>query len=160
MTLYGSSELTRTGTRKFHTAWAEVNGTKIFMPHRTQGDRPMSIRGAAEDTIRKTPARKQDLGEIDWSECPGIERNPKRMSGAWCFEGTRLPVHALFMNLSSGLTIPEFLKMFPAAKEEQIKSVLDFLSDRLEETAGAAASSATAAATPAPGTPPSGGPMR
>ncbi len=94
----------------------------------------MSMKGTAEETIRQTAARKQDLGEINWSECPGIERNPKRMSGAWCFKGTRLPVHALFMNLSSGLTIPEFLKVFPAANEEQIKSVLDFLSDRLEET--------------------------
>ena len=134
MTLYDSKELARTRTHQFHTAWAEVNGTKTFMPHRTQGDRPMSIRGTAEETIRKTLAPKQDLGEIDWSECPGIERNPKRMSGAWCFEGTRLPVHALFMNLSSGLTIPEFVKMFPAANEEQVKSILDFLSDRLEET--------------------------
>ena len=94
----------------------------------------MSRRGTAEETIRETSVPKPDLGEIDWSECPGIERNPKKLSGAWCFEGTRLPVHALFMNLSSGLTITEFLKQFPAANEEQIKSVLDFLSDRLEET--------------------------
>ena len=94
----------------------------------------MPTRGTADETIRTTAARKQDLGEINWGECPGIDRDPKRLSGAWCFEGTRLPVHALFMNLSSGMTIPEFLKMFPAANEEQIKSVLDFLSDRLEET--------------------------
>ena len=94
----------------------------------------MSTRGTAEETKGETPAPKQDLGEISWSECPGIERNPKRMSGAWCFEGTRLPVHALFMNLSSGMTIPEFLKMFPGANQEQIKSVLDFLSERLERT--------------------------
>ena len=94
----------------------------------------MSIRGTAKATGRTTPSRKQDLGEIDWSECPGIARNPKKMSGAWCFKGTRLPVHALFMNLSSGMTIPEFLEMFEGANEEQIKSVLDFLSDRLEET--------------------------
>ena len=32
MTLYDSSELARTGTRKFHTAWAELNGKKILMP--------------------------------------------------------------------------------------------------------------------------------
>ena len=32
MTLYDSSELARTGMRKFHTAWAEVNGTKVFIP--------------------------------------------------------------------------------------------------------------------------------
>jgi uncharacterized protein (DUF433 family) len=94
----------------------------------------MSIGETAEETVRKTPAPKQDLGEINWSECPGIERNPKKMGGAWCFKGTRLPVHALFMNLSSGMTIPEFLEMFEGAKAEQIKSVLDFVSDRLEET--------------------------
>ncbi len=28
VTLYDSSELARTGTRKFHTTWADVNGTK------------------------------------------------------------------------------------------------------------------------------------
>ena len=94
----------------------------------------MSIRVTTKGTGRETPSPKQDLGEIDWSECPGIERNPKKLSGAWCFEGTRLPVHALFMNLSSGLTIPEFLNQFPGADEEQIRSVLDFLSDRLEGT--------------------------
>ena len=101
----------------------------------------MSIRGrgpvsrrTAEETTRTRAAAKQDLGEINWNECPGIDRRPKKMGGAWCFKGTRLPVHALFMNLSSGMTIPEFLKMFPTAKEEQIKAVLDFLSDRLEET--------------------------
>ena len=102
----------------------------------------MSIRGTTEATGRTTPPRKQDLGEIDWSECPGIARNPKKMSGAWCFEGTRLPVHALFMNLSSGMTIPEFVEMFEGANKEQIKSVLDFVSDRLEETSSAAACTA------------------
>ena len=71
----------------------------------------------------KTAERRQDLGEIDWNDCPGIDRSPKKLSGAWCFQGTRLPVHALFMNLSSGMTIPEFLKMFPTANEEQIRGV-------------------------------------
>ena len=28
VTLYDSSELARTGTREFHTTWADVNGTK------------------------------------------------------------------------------------------------------------------------------------
>ena len=93
----------------------------------------MPTRASARERARTPATQKQDLGEINWADCPGIDRNPRRLSGAWCFEGTRLPVHALFMNLSSGMTIPEFLKMFPAANEDQIKSVLDFLSERLEE---------------------------
>ena len=94
----------------------------------------MPTRTSAGERARAPATQKQDLGEINWADCPGIDRDPRRLSGAWCFEGTRLPVHALFMNLSSGMTIPQFLKMFPVANEDQIKSVLDFLSDRLEET--------------------------
>ena len=44
------------------------------------------------------------------------------------------PGTRLFMNLSSGLTIPEFLETFQPPNLKHIKSVLDFLSDRLEET--------------------------
>ena len=33
---------------------------------------------------------------IDWSSCPAVERDPDRVSGAWVFRGTRVPViHAL-----------------------------------------------------------------
>ena len=32
MTLYDTTELARTGTRKFHACWAEVGGTKILIP--------------------------------------------------------------------------------------------------------------------------------
>ena len=32
MTLYDSTELARTGTRKFHTAWAELGGAKVLIP--------------------------------------------------------------------------------------------------------------------------------
>ena len=46
-----------------------------------------------------------DLGQIDWRQCPHVERDPEIMSGAWCFEGTRLPVSALFSNLAAGLSI-------------------------------------------------------
>ena len=43
----------------------------------------------------------KDLGQIDWRECPRVDRDPEIMSGAWCFEGTRLPVSSLFNNLAS-----------------------------------------------------------
>ena len=76
----------------------------------------------------------EDSGKIDWDDCPHVKRNPKIMSGAWCFEGTRLPVSALFYNLASGLTIPEFVEHFPSAKLEHVNAVLEFLADRLDAT--------------------------
>jgi hypothetical protein len=39
---------------------------------------------------------------LDWSSCPAVERDPERLSGAWVFRGTRVPVSALFENLEDG----------------------------------------------------------
>jgi uncharacterized protein (DUF433 family) len=50
---------------------------------------------------------------IDWSSCPVVERDSQRVSGAWVFRGTRVPVIALFENLEGGASIGEFLSWFP-----------------------------------------------
>ena len=73
-----------------------------------------------------------DLGQIDWRQCPHVQRDPEIMSGAWCFEGTRLPVSALFINLAGGLTIPEIIEQFPNARPDHINAVLDFVARRLD----------------------------
>ena len=53
----------------------------------------------------------------DWGTCPVIESVPDRLSGAWVFTDTRLPVSALFENLESGATVEEFLEWFEGAEE-------------------------------------------
>ena len=73
-----------------------------------------------------------ELGQIDWQDCPHVERDPEVRSGAWCFEGTRLPVSALFGNLAEGLTVPEFIEQFPNSSLEHVYAVLDFLARRLD----------------------------
>jgi hypothetical protein len=35
---------------------------------------------------------------MQWDHCPAVERDPQRVSGAWVFRGTRIPVAALFQN--------------------------------------------------------------
>ena len=47
---------------------------------------------------------------IDWSQCPEVERNPAKVSGAWLFKGTRVPVKALFATW----TVPTKLWIAPA----------------------------------------------
>ena len=37
-----------------------------------------------------------------WEASPEVERDPERVSGAWVFRGTRVPVAALFENLREG----------------------------------------------------------
>ena len=38
----------------------------------------------------------------NWERCPAVERRPEKLSGAWVFQGSRVPVAALFENLKEG----------------------------------------------------------
>ena len=62
---------------------------------------------------------------IDWSSCSAAERDPARVSGAWVFRGTRVPVAALFENLEDGASIQDFLQWFPGVTLEQVRAVLE-----------------------------------
>lgn len=68
---------------------------------------------------------------MNWSQCKAIERDPRKVSGAWVFRGTRVPVSALFDNLDSGATVDEFLEWFPGVTREQVDEVLSFASQSL-----------------------------
>ena len=61
----------------------------------------------------------------NWENCSAVERNPKKVSGAWVFRGTRVPVAALFENLRDGATIDDFLEWFPGVERAQVEEVLD-----------------------------------
>lgn len=53
-----------------------------------------------------------------------IESNPKKVSGAWIFRRTRVPVLTLFDNLAGGATIEEFHDWFPGVPPEAVETVL------------------------------------
>jgi uncharacterized protein (DUF433 family) len=65
---------------------------------------------------------------IDWNSCPFVERNPELVSGALVFRGTRAPVVALFENLEDGVTINEFIELFPGVDLVHARSVLKHIS--------------------------------
>ena len=62
---------------------------------------------------------------LDWSSCSAVERDPERVSGAWVFRGTRVPVSALFENLEDGVQITQFVEWFLGVTIEQVRVVLD-----------------------------------
>ena len=68
---------------------------------------------------------------LDWSACPAVESVPGKVSGAWVFRGTRLPVATIFENLEDGLTIEEIMEQFDVTRE-QINAVLEFAARSLE----------------------------
>jgi uncharacterized protein (DUF433 family) len=63
--------------------------------------------------------------QLDWADCSAVERDPQRVSGAWVFRGTRIPVAALFQNLEDGVSLTEFVKIFPGVTIEQARMVLE-----------------------------------
>ncbi|NDG24097.1 MAG: DUF433 domain-containing protein, partial [Synechococcaceae bacterium WBB_10_009] len=49
---------------------------------------------------------------MQWDHCPAVERDPQRVSGAWVFRGTRIPV-------------AEFVELFPGVSTDQAQQVLE-----------------------------------
>ena len=70
----------------------------------------------------------------DWSHCSAVERSTDKVSGAWVFQGTRVPVKSLFENLEDGATVDDFLAWFPGVGREQIVAVLEFAEQSLTTT--------------------------
>ena len=78
---------------------------------------------------------------LDWSQCPAVESVPGRLSGAWVFRNTRMPVSAVFENLEAGATIDEIVEQFDISRE-QINEILEFAARSLDAPDPAPAGSA------------------
>jgi uncharacterized protein (DUF433 family) len=65
------------------------------------------------------------MSTLDWSQCPAVESSPEKVSGAWVFRGTRMPVATVFENLEAGATIEDIMEWFDLSRE-QIATVLEF----------------------------------
>jgi len=65
------------------------------------------------------------MATLDWSQCSAVESVPGRLSGAWVFRNTRLPVSVIFENLEAGATVDEISEWFEISKE-QVIGVLQF----------------------------------
>jgi len=74
---------------------------------------------------------------LDWSTCSLVERHPGKVSGAWLFRGTRVPVSALFANLEGGATVEEFTEWFPGVTREHVNAVLEHAAKSLNEPVAA-----------------------
>jgi uncharacterized protein (DUF433 family) len=71
------------------------------------------------------------MASLDWSQCSAVESIPGKVSGAWVFRGTRMPVATVFENLEDGLSIQEVMDLFDVTRE-QVKAVLEFAARSLE----------------------------
>ena len=72
------------------------------------------------------------MASLDWSQCPAVESIPGKMSGAWVFRGTRMPVQTVFENLEAGMSLNEITEVFDVTPEE-VRAVLNFAGESLSK---------------------------
>ena len=70
------------------------------------------------------------MASLDWSQCAAVESVLGKVSGAWVFRGTRMPVQTIFDNLEAGMSVEEITEVFDVTAGE-VKSVLHFASQSL-----------------------------
>lgn len=73
------------------------------------------------------------MATLDWSQCAAVESDPGKVSGAWVFRNTRLPVATVIENLED-LSVEEVMEQFDVTRE-QITAVLDFVAQSLKVSA-------------------------
>jgi len=69
------------------------------------------------------------MPNLDWSQCSAVESIPGKVSGAWVFRNTRMPVATVFENLED-MSIEEVIEQFDITRE-QIEAVLEFVAQSL-----------------------------
>ena len=63
--------------------------------------------------------------QIDWSQCPLIEVNPRVQNGAPVLRGTRIPAGAIVDNFDYGLSVAEISEQFEVP-EDRIRAILAY----------------------------------
>jgi len=71
------------------------------------------------------------MAALDWSQCAAVESVPGKVSGAWVFRGTRMPVATVFENLEAGASIDDIIEWFDVTRE-LVTEVLNFAARSLE----------------------------
>jgi len=61
-----------------------------------------------------------------------VSRNPKVVSGALVFKGTRVPVEILIQHLAAGDSLDDFLDGFPTVTREQAIAFLEMTPEAVE----------------------------
>jgi uncharacterized protein (DUF433 family) len=75
------------------------------------------------------------MAGLDWSQCSAVESVPGKVSGAWVFRGTRLPVATVLENLED-LSVEEAMQQYDVTRQ-QIAEVLQFVAQSLRDSAPA-----------------------
>jgi uncharacterized protein (DUF433 family) len=75
---------------------------------------------------RVSPFPEVAMEDIDWSICEDVERNPKRVSGAWVVKNTRLPVDAILIHADEYTPEEIATGIFDGVTPDVVRRIIDF----------------------------------
>jgi uncharacterized protein (DUF433 family) len=67
------------------------------------------------------------MDDIDWTDCPDVERIPGKVSGQWIVVGTRILAQGVIDNAEDGYTPEELAEEhFPGLGVERARRIIAF----------------------------------
>ena len=75
---------------------------------------------------------QQERSIVDWSDCPLVEVNPRKVSGVPILKGTRVQADSIVENFESGSPVEEISENF-AIPETAIRELLTFAANQLKQ---------------------------
>jgi hypothetical protein len=93
---------------KTHDPGRKVSNFNV-QPHTDASVQPFGVTLTPDRGKKPAMEDGEHMATLDWSKCPAVESVPGRLSGAWVFRDTRMPVSAVFENLEAGATIEEII---------------------------------------------------
>ena len=92
------------------------------------------IRPDGPGEITPIPAIVPTGAEVpDWGNCPAVERIAGKVSGAWIFTESRLPLWAMYSEMASGTTIDQFVDWYYGDKAKVV-ALLEHEAETLRES--------------------------
>jgi uncharacterized protein (DUF433 family) len=71
--------------------------------------------------------------QIDWSQCPLVEVNPRVRGGAPMLRGTRMPVNAIVDNFDYGVSVAEISEQFEVP-QDSVEAILTYAKSSSESS--------------------------
>jgi len=66
---------------------------------------------------------------IDWTDCPNVEINPRKVSGTPILKGSRMPADGIVENYRDGMTPEEIAEVFELPADS-VRALLTFAVER------------------------------
>lgn len=66
-----------------------------------------------------------EIPEIDWTDCPLVEINPRKVSGTPILKGSRMPAYGILENYFHGSPVEEIAENFEIP-ERSIREILAY----------------------------------